>query len=334
VRQHGRGRRRRRGRGVSELRLAAQRRGARRPRATLARAAARAHRFPSSPQALPDGLFAVAAGDAVWLSQPDGSAVIIAGSALGAGLGGDGGSAAGALLSSPSNLAYVAATGALLVADTGNGRVRLLSLASDAISTIVGTTAAAAASGDGGAPAAAALVRPTAVAVSPTTGDVFVGDVGAGCVRRARFGGAALIGVGAGVIDTVVGKCGVAAGAPYPVALATVNASAALGVGGASAIAFDADGTLYVVDQMTLWSVNVAAGTRTALADWSAATPLLYQMNALVVREDAASASAAPAGVRLRKALPRAQTNRPRPSNQPKYSLSPPAPRALCLAGR
>ena len=154
------------------------------------------------------------------------------------------------------NASAIIATNALLIADSGNSKLRLLALSSNTISTLVGLGPAEASAGDGGPPARAALVKPTAVAGSPVTGDVFVGDVGGSsgagglCVRRARFGGAAQIGINAsGVIDTVVGTCASPpAGLPYPVALSTHAATAPLGPNGASSIAFDSTGTLYVVD--------------------------------------------------------------------------------------
>lgn len=96
------------------------------------------------------------------------------------GFSGDGGPASDAQLDTPSGLA-VTGDGALLVADTGNNRVRRISRGGT-ITTVAGIGTPGF-SGDGGQAADAQLSRPAAVAVSPDR-TLFVADTGNGRVRR------------------------------------------------------------------------------------------------------------------------------------------------------
>jgi len=89
-----------------------------------------------------------------------------------AGFSGDGGAATAAAISSPTAVAFDPA-GALLIADTGNNRVRKVSPAG-VMTTIAGTGPAGFA-GDGGPPRAAVLDRPSGVAADGT-GSVYIAD--------------------------------------------------------------------------------------------------------------------------------------------------------------
>lgn len=240
---------------------------------------------------------------AIWAAQLDGTSVVFAG-ASSAGFAGDGFSASNALFNTPLGLAAVPPASAMLVADSKNGRVRIIFLRNGTINTLIGRASAAArSSGDGGPPAAAVLPLPVAVAVSPLSGDVFVADQGSACVRRARYGGAALTGATVGVMDTVVGACDVFdSGGAFPQALSSRPAASPLRVQGAVNLAFDSDGTLYVLDAGTLWSTLPGSGTMTALYDYSAGFAvgpgkegtLLNQVGSLAVREDPAGAATPP----------------------------------------
>jgi sugar lactone lactonase YvrE len=102
-----------------------------------------------------------------------------------AGAGGDGGPATAAQLSSPSGLA-LAADGTLLVADTGNHRVRSLS-PGGTLSTLAGSGTPGF-QGDHGPAVTARLTGPTAVAVTPA-GVVLVADTGNHRVREVSTSG-------------------------------------------------------------------------------------------------------------------------------------------------
>lgn len=96
-----------------------------------------------------------------------------------AGAGGDGGAGPSAQLNSPAGLALDGA-GNLLIADTANSKVRVLS-PSGTLSTLAGTGVAGS-SGDGGPALLARFLSPTAVAVG--AGAIYVADYSAHRVRR------------------------------------------------------------------------------------------------------------------------------------------------------
>ena len=249
----------------------------------------------------PAPTFFLSTAHAIWAAQDDGSSVLFAGAST-PGFAGDGASASNARFNTPLGLAAALAADALLVADSGNSRVRMIMLSNATIKTLVGSGVSKVSTGDGGPPAAALLVKPVAVAVSPATGDVFIADQGAACVRRARYGGMALTGARPGVIDTAVGTCDTTTAA-FAAALSTVPTTRPLGLLGAVALAFDLDGVLYVVDAGTVWRVIIGAPTMTALYDFSrgftySATlkgGLLNQISSITVREDP-SGTAVPPG--------------------------------------
>lgn len=106
-----------------------------------------------------------------------------------AGLSGDGAAAAAANLNTPFGVAMTS-TGDLLIADTGNSRVRQVS--SGTITTIAGTTGGF--SGDGGAATAAKLGGPRRLLVLGN-GDLLVSDYAQSRIRR----------ISAGIITTAYG---------------------------------------------------------------------------------------------------------------------------------
>ena len=95
-----------------------------------------------------------------------------------AGLSGDGGPATSAQLSSPYGVAITAA-GNLLIADTGNSRIRQVS--GTTMTTIAGTTSGF--SGDGGAATAAKMTAPRRLLVL-SNGDLLISDFGNHRVRK------------------------------------------------------------------------------------------------------------------------------------------------------
>ncbi len=251
-------------------------------------------RFPAFATALPDGTIILSSENAIYSSQVDGTTAAIAGSASVAGFAD--GAAAAARFNSPQALVYVPEIEGVLVADYGGHRVRLLGLAGGFVTTLMGSDAVAS-TGDGGLPRAAALVNPSFLAVSPATGDVFVGDAGAGCVRRAAYGGAALIRAAGGLMSTAAGACGattaVAAG-NTPAPGSTVAAGASL-FGVHSGIAMDSDGTLYVSDTAGPWRVDMATLQRVLLVNYvNQASGWANSVKSLTVREDPSNAMTPP----------------------------------------
>ena len=110
---------------------------------------------------LPDGTITTAAGDGT------------------AGLSGDGGPATSARLNDPRELSLLS-DGSVLIADTGNSRIRRLA-PDGVITTIAGTGPGFA--GDGGPATSAALNAPTGTATLPD-GSILIADTGNDRVRR------------------------------------------------------------------------------------------------------------------------------------------------------
>jgi hypothetical protein len=135
---------------------------------------------PSDTAVLGDGSVIVAdtGNNRIRRISPAGIITTIAGTT--AGFGGDGGPATSAKLNQPSDVTNLS-DGSILVADTGNDRVRRI--APNGIITTVAGTGAVGFSGDGDPAAAAKLNAPVAVASLPNNG-FLVADTGNARVRR------------------------------------------------------------------------------------------------------------------------------------------------------
>src|SRR5665213_2060670 len=98
------------------------------------------------------------------------------------GFSGDGGSAIGAQLASPHDIA-IDASNNLYIADTGNARIRIVSRG--VINTFAGSTHGieGGSLGDGGPATSAQLITPTGVAVDKS-GNVYIADIGNATVRK------------------------------------------------------------------------------------------------------------------------------------------------------
>ncbi|MEA2425837.1 MAG: hypothetical protein QOH13_2247 [Thermoleophilaceae bacterium] len=130
--------------------------------------------------ALNGGVFLSDTGNnRVRLIRPDGTIATVAGSGK-AGFAGDGAPATGAELNAPSGLA-VAGDGALLIADTGNNRVRRVG-GDGKITTVAGDGGGGSA-GDGGDATSAQLNSPVDVATVPA-GGFFVAEAGGNRIRH------------------------------------------------------------------------------------------------------------------------------------------------------
>ena len=121
------------------------------------------------------------AGNAVWVRTPDGGLSRFAGNGK-AGSGGDHGPAAAAMLNRPHAVA-VDAAGNVLIADTGNNRIRRVEPLSNRITTIAGGNEVYGYAGDGGPADHAKLSLPWGLAAGPD-GNVYVADTGNDVIRR------------------------------------------------------------------------------------------------------------------------------------------------------
>jgi sugar lactone lactonase YvrE len=140
---------------------------------------------------------------------------------------GDGGPATVASLYFPKGIAFDAA-GNLLIVDSGNHRVRKVTAATGIISTVAGNGNREL-SGDGGPATAAGFLSPASVAID-AAGNLYVGDSSAGRVRK--------VDAATGIITTIAGG-----GTSVDDGVPAINARV-----GASGIALDAAGNLYIAD--------------------------------------------------------------------------------------
>lgn len=179
---------------------------------------------------------------------PDGTITTFAGTGRSE-FAGDGGPAAQASLSFPTAMAFDTA-GNLLVADSGNHRIRRITPAGQ-VSTFAGNGSAASA-GDGGQATAASLNNPWAVAVD-ASGNVYVGEYSGHRVRRIAVDG---------TISTVAGT-GIASrtGDGGPGTSATLNMPASLAVGSTGEL-FIADSGNHVVRKLEVGgNISTVMGT-------------------------------------------------------------------------
>lgn len=145
------------------------------------------------------------------------------------GYAGDGGLAMSAKLNSPQGLAFTP-SGDLVIADTGNNVIRVLTLSDGKIQTVAGKGSAGY-SGDGGAATAAQLSAPWGVAVR-SDGAIAIADLNNNCVRLVSP---------AGVMTTVAGNGTLGfTGDSGDATQAELN--------GPAAVAFDPAGDLIIAD--------------------------------------------------------------------------------------
>jgi sugar lactone lactonase YvrE len=153
---------------------------------------------------------------------------------------------------------FVDASGNVYIADTGDSRIREVSVSTGLIGTVVDSTGTAGFAGDGGAAASAQLDLPTTVWVD-STGNLFVSDSGNERIRV----------VNNQTSSITVGGTTIQAGD-----IATIAGGGSGGDGGAAtsatvalpwAVAEDAAGNLYVVDQGNNRIRKVTNPTTTAI---------------------------------------------------------------------
>ena len=153
---------------------------------------------PSGLTAMQDGGVLIADSTRVLRLGRDGVLTVVAGTGR-AGFSGDGGSATRARIDGASDVA-VAADGSVLIADTGNARVRRID-STGTIATVAGTGEFGS-SGDGGLATSATLKAPVSVAATPD-GGFLIADLYGSRIRRVAANG---------LITRVAGRGGEAAG--------------------------------------------------------------------------------------------------------------------------
>jgi len=180
-----------------------------------------------------------ASGGTLKKITPAGGASVVAGTGAYR-FSGDGGAASSARLNAPLGVA-VDAVGNLYIADTGNHRIRKVSLGG-IITTIVGTGQQGY-SGDGGVATAAQINSPNSVAVD-AAGNIYIADTGNHRVREVTAGG---------VIQTLAGT-----------GTAGFSGDGALGSGAQlsspSYVAVDGTGSVYIADTGNQRVRKVASG--------------------------------------------------------------------------
>ena len=167
------------------------------------------------------------------------------------GFSGDGGPAISASISTVIGVA-VDAAGNLLIADSGNGRIRKVS-ASGIISTVAGDGIQGF-SGDGGTATAASLSSPAGIAVD-AAGNLFIADDGNGRIRKVSAGG---------IISTVAG------GGSSPLGDGGPATSASLS--NPMAVAVDAAGNLFIADSLASRIRKVTPASQTPAITLSASS--------------------------------------------------------------
>ncbi|MGA2351413.1 MAG: MBG domain-containing protein, partial [Terracidiphilus sp.] len=160
------------------------------------------------------------------------------------GYSGDGALATGAELQGPYGVA-VDAVGNIYIADTGNMRIRKVSISTGYISTLAGNGTEAYL-GDGGLATSAELDAPLGIAVD-SSGNIYIDEIASGRIRK--------ITVSTGIISTVAG--GGTSGSPCSAGLAT---SAELA--GPEGIAVDGAGNIYIaqIGYSTVCKVTASTG--------------------------------------------------------------------------
>ncbi len=175
-------------------------------------------------------IFADTGNNAIRKINASGNISTIAGILGSSGFSGDGNAATAAQLSGPEGLA-IDASGDLLIADTGNNRIRMVSASSQLITTVAGDGNAGF-FGDGGPAISAQFDQPWGIGIA-TNGNIYVADFGNNRIR--------LIDRSTGNVTTVAGNGnGSYTGDGGPAMSATLNSPAG--------VATDPAGSLYIAD--------------------------------------------------------------------------------------
>jgi sugar lactone lactonase YvrE len=155
------------------------------------------------------------------------------------GFSGDGGLATSASMRNPQGVA-IDSYGNLYIADRGNHRVRMVDAITRKIATIAGSDLSTS-TGDGGFATDAGLKQPKGIAINES-GDLYIADLGANCIRLVDS---------SGIINTVAGGN---------------NATREMFLVMPSALAMDSVGSLFVAVDNGVVRVDVTSGTLSRIA--------------------------------------------------------------------
>jgi sugar lactone lactonase YvrE len=160
-----------------------------------------------------------------------------------------------AMFRNPQGIALDGSGAVAYVADSVNQRIRKVTLASGAVSTVAGTGSAGFA-GDGGPATSASLNTPTGVAVDGA-GNLYIADQGNNLIRRVE--------AATHIIHTVAGGGTVASGSDK---LGDGGPATSAILYGPQSVALDPAGNLYIADAFhnLVRMVNAASGTITVVA--------------------------------------------------------------------
>lgn len=170
-----------------------------------------------------------------------------------AGFSGDGGTAIGAQLASPHDIAFDS-SGNLYVADTGNARIRIIS--NGRINTFAGSTRGTQGGnlGDNGPALSAKFIAPTGVVVDKN-GNTYVSDIGNATVRKIAPNGTITTIAGTGFLSfgSFQGEGGQATqallGLPYSLTLDPAGNLYIVDIGLSRLFRINSDGTIHTVMQ-------------------------------------------------------------------------------------
>ncbi len=167
------------------------------------------------------------------------------------GLGSDDGPLASATFNAPVGITYDATRDVLWVADAGNHVVRRIDMVRGEVSTLAGRTRLRGFAGDGRAAGEAYFTFPSAVAVCPVDGSLYIADTGNNRVRRVIAEASGDVSSDS-IVETVLGD-GTPSGAGSGTPARAFAAQAPLG------LAFDSYGDLLVTSTTSVRIVNAGA---------------------------------------------------------------------------
>jgi trimeric autotransporter adhesin len=202
---------------------------------------------------------AASALNQIWVVSPSGAVMEVIGNGSPS-YSGDGGSAISAGLNGPSGVA-VDSSGNLYIADAKNNRIRKVTAATGAITTVAGTGVTGF-SGDMGPATSAQLYEPWGVALD-ANGNLYIADKLNMVIRR--------VDAATGIINIVAGDVALtifSGGFPFGSYSGDGGPATIAGLDQPTSVAVDAAGNLYIADSVfdVIRKVSVATGVITTVA--------------------------------------------------------------------